>query len=164
MHLALKAIVYLHCHIIAWHFQDDLDPQLSHDATCVHVPFLWKMFVPLAGMLYWCLFTFMVCDAWCVHDMCVKMRSSNGCPKEQLITPRYLSLISFAAVQQLMHKFQRIWAAAAETIWSWSSKQCVILLTKCWVYIGEGGGCSRSCYMENMVHSKLNIYFSFHRK
>ena len=33
--------------VIAWHFWEDLGPQLSHDATCFGVPFLGKMFAPL---------------------------------------------------------------------------------------------------------------------
>ena len=42
---------YSLCHATAWHFWEDLGPQLFHDATCFHVPFLWKMFAPLASCL-----------------------------------------------------------------------------------------------------------------
>ena len=31
--------------------REDLGPQLSHDATPFHVPFLWKMFAPSASCL-----------------------------------------------------------------------------------------------------------------
>ena len=43
-------------------FQEDLGPHLSHNATCIHVPFLWKMFAPLASCL----------PSWsAMHDVCV---------------------------------------------------------------------------------------------
>ena len=43
-------------------FREDLGPQLPHDATCFHVPLLWKMFAPLASCLPW----------WsAMHDVCV---------------------------------------------------------------------------------------------
>ena len=44
------------------HDISDLGPQLSHNATRFHVPFLWKMFAPLASCL----------PSWsAMHDACV---------------------------------------------------------------------------------------------
>ena len=77
-----KSIVYSHCHVIAWHFREDLGPQLSHDATSDHLPEGGSN----TGSMP-CLFTFVVCDAWRVRDMREKMRRSNG--RERPFSPSY---------------------------------------------------------------------------
>jgi len=71
-HRAFKRVKLLRCSqsdclftlsLIAWHFREDLGPQLSHDATCFYVPFFWKMFAPRCHV---CL------PSWsAMHDECM---------------------------------------------------------------------------------------------
>lgn len=75
-HWAFKRVKSLRCSqsdclftlsLIAWHFREDLGPQLSHGATCFYVPFLWKMFaLLLITNCHVCL------PSWsAMHDECV---------------------------------------------------------------------------------------------